>query len=190
MRIFIATLLLIFSFQSLTKADDISDFEIEGMSVGDSAINFFSEDEILNRKKKGFVYKKKDFYSATFRNKTFFKIYDQVQLHLKKNDQNYIIYSIGGKKIYYEGIKKCYEDMEKALSEMKQFFPSAKVLDEGITDWSSSQNVNTKVKSFYVQMQSKDEVSIACYDHPESGNFKDNLTIAIDSKEFVMWLHY
>ena len=43
-------LILTFSFQSLTKADDIRDFEIEGMSIGDSALDYFTKNEINNRK--------------------------------------------------------------------------------------------------------------------------------------------
>ena len=50
MRIFLATLVLILNLQSLTKADDISDFEIEGMSIGDSALDFFTESEILKNR--------------------------------------------------------------------------------------------------------------------------------------------
>ena len=46
MRVFIAVLVLIFSFQSWTKADDIKGFQIEGMSVGDSLLDHLSEDEI------------------------------------------------------------------------------------------------------------------------------------------------
>ena len=46
MRVFIAVLILIFSLQSFTKADDISDFEIEGMSLGDSLLDYYSENEI------------------------------------------------------------------------------------------------------------------------------------------------
>ena len=46
MRVFIAVLVLIFSFQSWTKADDISEFEIEGMSIGDSLLDYFSKNEI------------------------------------------------------------------------------------------------------------------------------------------------
>ena len=46
MRVFIAVIILIFSLQSWTKADDISDFEIEGMSIGDSLLDYFSEDKI------------------------------------------------------------------------------------------------------------------------------------------------
>ena len=48
MRVFLSVLILIFNLQSLTKADDISDFEIEGMSIGDSLLDFFSEEEINN----------------------------------------------------------------------------------------------------------------------------------------------
>ena len=41
MRVFVAVLVLIFSLQSLTKADDIRDFEIEGMSIGDSLLDYY-----------------------------------------------------------------------------------------------------------------------------------------------------
>ena len=49
MRVFIAVLVLIFSFQSWTKADDIRDFEIEGMSIGDSLLKYVSVDEIKKK---------------------------------------------------------------------------------------------------------------------------------------------
>ena len=45
MRIFITVLFFIFSFQSWTKADDIRDFQIEGISVGD---NLLDQTAILN----------------------------------------------------------------------------------------------------------------------------------------------
>ena len=48
MRVFIAVLFLIFSFQSVTKAEDIRDFEIEGISIGDSLLDYFSEELIKN----------------------------------------------------------------------------------------------------------------------------------------------
>ena len=41
MRVFLTVLILIFSLQSLTKADDIRDFEIEGISIEKSALNYF-----------------------------------------------------------------------------------------------------------------------------------------------------
>ena len=45
MRIFLSLLILIFTFQSWAKADDISDIEIEGISIGESLLNYFSENE-------------------------------------------------------------------------------------------------------------------------------------------------
>ena len=39
-------LVLTFSFQSLSKADDIKDFEIEGMSIGDSLLDYMTINEI------------------------------------------------------------------------------------------------------------------------------------------------
>ena len=47
MKAILVFLILTFSFQSLTKADDIREFEIEGMSVGDSLLSYFSEEEII-----------------------------------------------------------------------------------------------------------------------------------------------
>ena len=53
MRVFLAVLVLIFSLQSWTNADDVRDFEIEGMSIGDSLLDHFSKDEIDNFVKYG-----------------------------------------------------------------------------------------------------------------------------------------
>ena len=41
-------LVLIFSLQSWTKADDISEFEIEGMSIGDSLLDYFDLADMNN----------------------------------------------------------------------------------------------------------------------------------------------
>ena len=46
MKRLLLILILTFSFQSLIKADDIRDFQIEGMSIGDSLVDHFSEEFI------------------------------------------------------------------------------------------------------------------------------------------------
>ena len=43
MKTFILIFLLFISFQSLTKSDDISDFEIEGISIGDNALDHLAK---------------------------------------------------------------------------------------------------------------------------------------------------
>ena len=47
MKRLLLILILTFSFQSLTKADDIRDFEIEGMSVGDSLLDFLLKKKLM-----------------------------------------------------------------------------------------------------------------------------------------------
>ena len=43
MKRLLLILILTFSFYTLTKADDIRDFQIEGMSIGDSPLDYFIE---------------------------------------------------------------------------------------------------------------------------------------------------
>ena len=58
MKTFLTLFVLLFSFSML--ADDISDFQIEGMSIGDSALDYFSEEEINSGGRSN--YKESDFY--------------------------------------------------------------------------------------------------------------------------------
>lgn len=48
MKKFFLCLILALSFQSLVKAEDISDFEIEGMSINKSILDYMSVNEVLD----------------------------------------------------------------------------------------------------------------------------------------------
>ena len=58
------------SLQSWTKADDIKDFEVEGISVGDSALDHFSKKEIDDSASIG-NYKSKKFKYVTLESDRF-----------------------------------------------------------------------------------------------------------------------
>ena len=60
MERFLLIFILMLSFQTLTKADDISDFEIEGISIGDSLFDYYSKKELNNSIE---IYKYKRNYS-------------------------------------------------------------------------------------------------------------------------------
>ena len=49
MKRLLLILILTLNFQSLTKADDIREFEIEGLSIGDNALDFFTKEEIKDK---------------------------------------------------------------------------------------------------------------------------------------------
>ena len=46
MKRLLLILILTFSFKPLTKADDIRDFEVEGVKIGDSLLDYFTKEKI------------------------------------------------------------------------------------------------------------------------------------------------
>ena len=48
MKRLLTILILIFTLQTPSQADDIRDFQIEGISIGDSLLDLFSEKKIKN----------------------------------------------------------------------------------------------------------------------------------------------
>ena len=51
-RLSLYLFLILFTLQTPSQADDIRDFQIEGMSIGDSLLDYFSEGEIKKAKEK------------------------------------------------------------------------------------------------------------------------------------------
>ena len=95
MRVFLSVLILIFSLQSWTKADDIFEFEIEGMSIGDSLLDYFSKDEIksnINYDSYEWISEKK-FLDFELYDSERFNQYEGVQITIKINDKKYIIHT-------------------------------------------------------------------------------------------------
>ena len=188
MRIIIIIITFFINLQSITKADDIRDFQIEGISIGDSALEFFDKKEIEERKKIGFVYTDKTFFSATFYNKDFFEKYHNIQLHIKANDSEYIIYSVAGKINYKDNYNECVNEMEKILPELKVLFSEARFFDDGTEIWTNNEGYKVKTKSYFLQLSDGANIALECYDQPKEMNIIDHLSIAIDSKEFVEFL--
>ena len=80
-----------------SKADDISDFQIEGMSIGDSLLDYMSEEEIKANTYDVYSYlKDKTFGLAAFNTLAGYNFskYEAVQIEFMKNDKNYIISTI------------------------------------------------------------------------------------------------
>ena len=98
MRIIFTIFILILASQSLSKADDIRDFEIEGISIGDSVLNFFSMDEIKNNTWDYF--KNKEFTPLQFDYPKFAKTYDAIDIQYKTNDNDYKIMGLSGINFY------------------------------------------------------------------------------------------
>ena len=118
MRLFLSFLILIFTIQSWTKADDIKDFEIEGMSINQSALNFMTVDEIVNKTLPYFETKRKYYITGIVNN---LKLYDQVEIYLKSNDNKYYIKSIIAG-IFIDELDQCLKQKKKIVNDLDKIF--------------------------------------------------------------------
>jgi hypothetical protein len=188
MKRLILILILTFSFQTLTKADDIRDFKIEGMSIGDSALDFFSKKEIKDNK---WEYPNKKFYRIQNDGYDFFKIYDAIDLHYKSNDSKYIIHSISGILFYTNNIEQCYSKMDQIIKEINNTF-SKKVTMSDKTTFKHSSPKNIDGKSIVTQVSftfpNGEDIDIACYDYSKIHGSQDHLNFKIATQYFDDWL--
>ena len=118
MKRLLLILILTCSFQTLTKADDIRDFEIEGMSIGDSLLDFMSKSEIKNNELQYFTTKRDYYVVAIFDD---LKNYDQVEIYLKSNDKNYKIKTIAGM-LKINSLDKCLSDKANIVKQVDNLF--------------------------------------------------------------------
>ena len=187
MRVFIAVLVLIFSLQSWTKADDISDFQIEGMSIGDSALDYFSEKVIKKNSQTYFTNKK--FTPVQNDNLPFFETYDAVDFQYKTGDKNYIIWGLSGIIFYQHNVVKCYEKQDEILEIMSELFKdegkfSKKKKTKHDAD-KSGNSINTQIK---VKLKSGDIISIHCNDYSKEHGGQDHLAVNIKTEEYNEFL--
>ena len=97
----IVVLSLLLSFNA--NADDIKDFQIEGISIGDSLLKYYSEAEIKKALKDGYYYKDNKFVDVFFYPKSD-SIYDDLQITIKPKDDSYKIYVMAAKILYKKAV--------------------------------------------------------------------------------------
>ena len=183
-------LILAFSFQSWTKADDIRDFEIEGMSIGDSLLDYYSKKEIKNGTK-NFYTGSKDFFELSFLSPKS-DSYTQITFTLKRDDKNYIINAIAGIIFPYE-IKSCNIKKAEIIDELNSVFENArkKNYDYTYTKLADGKSV-AEITDFILDDGSA--VRVYCTDwskateEMKSTNYNDMLSVDITSKLIMDWL--
>tara|TARA_B100001123_G_C15202767_1_gene984046 strand:- start:257 stop:817 length:561 start_codon:yes stop_codon:yes gene_type:complete len=180
MRIFISVLLLIFVFQSFTKADDIRDFEIEGMSIGDSALDYFSEAKILSNKKNW--YRDNKFYGVLIDIKS--DNFNSIQLHFKTNDTKYKIYALGGLKDFIDNPKDCYPLKKEVDIGLQNIFKNSKINHTKKRKHPADKTGKSFVTQSFFDLDNGAVVT-ACYDMGE--NYDSDFRIIVNTEEIDKW---
>ena len=182
MKRLLLILILTLSFQTLAKADDIRDFEIEGMSIGDSLLNFYNENDISKAFDES--YEDKVYLSKTFR-KNNLKIYEAIQIAYKKNDIKKMIVSIVGVISYPNDIDNCKKQMYKIASELTDMFPSAIK-----KDWGKYDNNNNTGHYFPITFEFEDgsNAMVSCHDWNKKTEIDDNLKVSLFESKYTKYI--
>ena len=186
------TLIILFVLNSFSaSADDIADFQIEGMSIGDSLLLHVSKNEIDQLRKYN-VYPNKDYYTF-YIEKEFLKLnsYDFLQIDLKKNDKNFIIPVIGGIINFPNNIDKCKLKKKEIINEIINTYPNLNREDRNTTHPQDKTNKSYVYQTYF--RLNNGAIVIDCEDWSAdkeiSNNYKDQLKVYVISNEYNKWIN-
>lgn len=187
-KTFLIVVVLIFSLQAYTKADDISEFEIEGLSVGDSLLNFASEQEIKKAKAKEqfpndkYIIYRYDLIKSPTQ-------YDWISVTAKKNDLKYIVTNIAGA-IDYEELEECLLLKKDIVASIENLFKSVQKQED---KYQSGQDKTGKsivygTQYYFKPYPSNEAISVNCYHMSDVSNVRKSLKVAVNIEEYAYFL--
>ena len=185
MRAFIVVFVLIFSLQSWTKADDIKEFEIDGMSIGDSLLNFFDKEKIINLKKINYPNSDK-FYGVWLYSSS--DKYDTYGFTLKKDDNKFVIYQLKG--TVDMSYKKCMNLKDNIKNEIKQ---SLRISSEDNYRSNYQNNYGKSYSEVTDLIVENGFIRIWCENFDRnfeaSKDWIESLNVDASSKEYMDWIN-
>ena len=187
MRVFITVLVLILSLQSWAKADDISEFQIEGMSVGGSLLDYFSKEEIEK-----FVNYDDLPSDMTFRIAEFYtdakkmKVYSAMQVYYKPSDKKFIIYGVNGSidcknKSCEENFKKLKKDISESLDN------SNNTLEDKVKH--PDDKSGKSIYGYWQYNLDDGDITVSYTDWSKKMEYSDNVAVEIATKEIRNWIN-
>ena len=191
MKILLLTLLL--SISQITSADELSDFEVLGMSIDDNLLDFMPEVDIFYEIEK---HKKLNRYSHLKEPNKFLEItvskqendlYDGAVVFIKNTiPRDNTIYGIRGYRYYIEDFDACIKKRNQISEILTNFFPDAE------TDSLIDEDNEGITYTFSIGYPAKNRIiDVFCKDLEETyrlkNNFKEGLTFLVRNKEFGDW---
>ena len=166
-----------------SQADDIRDFQIEGMSIGDSLLDYFNENEILDNKPNWF--KDNEYSLADDLRLETFQTYLSVQAAYKTKDKKYILEGIEGYK-FYKKMSNCLKELDEVVDEISKITSEA-VRSKKKTYKHQDPDSNATITSLSIMFDSGHKISIGCANYVDR-NPPVDLRVILRTKEYSYFI--
>ena len=187
MRVFFILLMLILSLQSGTRADDISDFEIEGMSIGDSALDYFTKDQLFNDQT--FYYKGDKYAGVIIFGE--YEIYDDIQITFDLKDNDLKLVDIEGSLNYKNDINNCYKKQNEIANDLEKMFSNLEKISYQ-QPHGADKTGNSIGKAIDFEFINGDSIRVICMDWSDDLSDKnywfDNLGVSVSTNSFLNFI--
>ena len=190
MKKILAILILIFTLQTPSSADDIRDFQIEGISIGDSLLDYFSKSEIQNAEKDPYYHKDK-FIQLEIKTKNS-QTYDFLRFTWEQKDNNYKLYGLAGIIDFPNNFNSCIETQKEVIESVEELFPNIKKREAGKKFSVYDKSKKSYFIETYFEFKDGSMVRIYCENWSKEltnkNGWVDNLAVIISDIKFLDFL--
>ena len=187
MKIFLLFLIFFLSVNSWTKSEDINNFEIEGIAIGDSLLDFFDKNQIDNflnyDEGTDLKFRISEFYETGN-----FKIsnFDVMQVYYKPNDKNYTISGIRGA-LLCESKSKCKNQYKKIINDLQNSYSDFENSSSEKIKHPDDKTGKSIVELIFFNLN-KGYITVRYTDWSDKMYFSDNVDVEIGTSELENWL--
>ena len=183
--------LVLLSFSNLIYADDIKEFEIEGISIGESLLEHLSKEQItseIEANKPTYNYLNEDFGEVYLFESS--DKYYALSFMVKPKDKYFNIYSVTGMIDFDNKIEQCFTKKKEIVKEFSLIFNNATKREETLEfDWDPTGESITY--NTYFDFKNGDYAGVSCAKFKKSlkieNNWVDGLSVKIGKKEILDW---
>ena len=180
MKKILGIVFLVFFLSTNAHSDNIKDFKIENISIGDSALDYFTESQLDNSELDWFNYSYKEYSTSLLPGRG---IYDWFKITYKNEDYNYIIEGLAGivvKKNYEED--KCNKQLDSTALNLSKLFKNTKsekktyrvVYDPSKIFQETNLSGKSKLTSIFFDFKQEGKIILSCYDMDKETNEIDS----------------
>jgi len=195
-------IILILTLQHPSLADNFQDFKIEGMKVGDSALNYFDERQLEDGEQGWHNYSYKEYSTSLVPGKG---IYDWFLVSYRNDDDNFKIEAlVGGLEIINYNNKECNNRLDSAALSISESFKNTREDKKKYKLTADSSRIypftgKSTVTSLSFNFTNEGEIILSCYNMDKKANKnsnfimstlnqKDSFRISIRSRAFINYL--